>query len=105
MKSQKKYIFTAPSVRLSYNSYNLKTTIGYAREDLFASIMFGIKKEPKYIYEDKQYDFVVDGRVFEIGGKNKKAKNVIVIAQNQKLNYDKESNTLYIPMELFSIVL
>lgn len=105
MKSnQKRYVFTAPSVRLAYSSYDIKTTIGYAREDLFASIISANQRELKYIYEQKQYDFVVNGRTFEIGGKSKKAKNVIVIAQNQKLKYDNTSKTLYVPLELFSLI-
>jgi len=105
MKSnQKRYVFTAPSVRLAYSSYDIKTTIGYAREDLFAAIIFANQRELKYIYEQKQYDFVVNGRTFEIGGKSKKAKNVIVIAQNQKLKYDNTSKTLYVPLELFSLI-
>jgi len=105
LKGTKKYLFTSPSVRLAYGFYDLQHIIGFAREDLFGMLVFGNSFDPKYIYDQKSYDFVVNNSVFEIGGKQKKAKNTIVIAQNHNLNYDFINKTLYIPLELFSLIL
>lgn len=105
LKGAKRYLFTSPSVRLAYGFYDLQNIIGFAREDLFGMIVFGKSYDLRYFFDKKEYDFVVNNTVFEIGGKQKKARNIIVIAQNHKLKYDLVNRTLYVPLELFSLIL
>ncbi len=105
LKGHKRYLFTSPSIRLAYGFFDLQNIIGFAREDLFGMIVFGKSYDLKYFFNKKEYDFVVNNAVFEIGGKQKKAKNIFVIAQNHNLKYDSVNKTLYIPLELFSLIL
>lgn len=105
LKNIKRYIFTAPSVRVAYGFYNDKRALGYAREDLFATIVKSQDLEPKYILEEKQYDFMVNNLLFEIGAKSKKIKTrgqVIVITDGQSLKLN--NNALYIPFEMFALL-
>ncbi len=105
LKNIKRYIFTAPSVRVAYGFYNVKRAQGYAREDLFATIIKSLNLEPKYIFEENQYDFVVNNVTFEIGARSKKIKTneqVVVIVDGQDLELNNKA--LYIPFELFALL-
>ncbi len=101
----KKYTLYTPNFRFALVDTEPDRVSGFAKEDLFVNIIKNLDLPIKYFYEEKQFDFIVRNQIFEIGSKNKKTnkENVIVIYSDGELKYN--GKTLFMPFEMFALVL
>lgn len=103
LKGRKKYVFACPLLRAATGFSTGIITTGFGREDLFVRVMKNSGFSVSYSYnQDQKYDFLVDGKYFEIGGSSKRAKERIVIAENGELEYN--DGNLKIPLELLALL-
>jgi len=101
-KITKKILFNVPSIRFSLNQINLNQIIGFGREDMFVYIIRKLDLDYAYNYKQTGYDFLVNNIRFEVGGKSKNVKNVVIISEYGALKHIGDS--IQIPIELFSLI-
>jgi hypothetical protein len=102
LRTNKKILFSSPTIRLSLNQINKDKVIGFAREDMFAFILRSLDLLVAYNYKQDGYDYLVDNIKFEVGSKKKVKKDIFLIGDFLDLKY--ENKVLYIPFYLFSLL-
>jgi predicted AAA+ superfamily ATPase len=98
-KKPQKLLFSNTNILYAYaNKINLELDIGVVRETYFVNCF-------KNIYYSDIGDFIVDNKIFEVGGKNKSFSQVKDL-QNSYLAIDIDftSNDKKIPLWLFSFI-
>lgn len=69
---------------------------------MFGYIIRKLNYDIRYNYKQNGYDYLVENHKFEVGGKSKNVSNVIIITEYGKLKYSQ--NSLYLPIEMFSLI-
>lgn len=102
LKGRKKYLFSSQLMRKAI-SYVGDAQVGFEREDLFVKIMRSRNLSVTYSYaQDNKFDYLVDGKLFEISGPSKRGKEGIVVVEKGSLEY--RDNKLYLPLELLALM-
>lgn len=105
LRGNKKIVFTAPSIRLALNQVNREEVTGFAREDMFVSIVKSIGFDVAYNYKQNGFDFLAANQKFEIGHKKKNIQpNTFVISDSLDVDFNKEKRTIYLPQYLFALI-
>jgi predicted AAA+ superfamily ATPase len=98
-KKPQKLLFSNTNILYAYaNKINLELDIGVVRETYFVNCF-------KNIYYSDIGDFIVDNKIFEVGGKNKSFSQVKDLENSYlAINIDFTSNDKKIPLWLFSFI-
>ena len=98
-KKPQKLLFSNTNILYAYaNKINLELDIGVVRETYFVNCF-------KNIYYSDIGDFIVDNKIFEVGGKNKSFSQVKDLENSYlAIDIDFSSNNKKIPLWLFSFI-
>ncbi len=103
LRSNKKILFSSPSIRLALNEINLEKTVGFSREDMFGLILNISNIKFGYNYKQDGFDYLVKNKKFEIGYNKKNiAPGTIVVGDF--INLDFKKDVLFVPFYIFSLI-
>jgi uncharacterized protein len=103
LRSNRKILFSSPSLRFSLNNTTNNKIIGFSREDSFGLILKIVNTCFFYNYKQDGFDYLVNNHKFEVGNnKYNTSKDTTVIGDIIDLEYKKD--VLSIPLYLFALI-